>query len=237
MLKEELERAGTLRKQLEAKGAARIDLSAIIDHTFLHANATEEQIIRHCREARENRFAAVAVNTAYSALAAKELKGSGVAVCAPIGFPLGALHTKVKVAETLQAIEDGATEMDMVINIGALKSGKTAAVESDIRAIVEASGNRAIVKVILEACYLTDEEKALVCRIAKEAGAAYVKTSTGMGPGSATVHDVALMRAVVGPDMGVKAAGGIKDYKTAAAMVKAGADRLGTSSSVAIVKG
>jgi deoxyribose-phosphate aldolase len=214
---------------------SKINLAALIDHTMLSPSTTEKQIIEHCQEAKKHHFMAVAVNLTHIALAARELKGSGVRVCAPIGFPLGATYSCVKVQETLKAIEDGATEVDMVINIGALKSGNTELVRDEIKAIVNNSKNKALVKIIIEACYLTDEEKVTVCRIAKEEGADYVKTSTGMGKGGATVEDVKLMRETVGPNMGVKASGGIRDYKTAIAMVKAGANRLGTSASVIIV--
>ena len=216
-------------------GSAGSGLASMIDHTLLRANATDEQIRKLCQEAREHRFMSVCVNSSYVPLCYEQLKGSGVKVCTVIGFPLGAATTRTKVAETKEAIENGATEVDMVINIGALKSGKLDYVRNDIESVVIAAKGRALVKVIIETCLLTDEEKVKACVISKMAGADFVKTSTGFSTGGATVEDVRLMRQTVGPAMGVKAAGGVKDYESAMAMINAGANRLGTSSGVAIV--
>jgi deoxyribose-phosphate aldolase len=212
-------------------------LASYIDHTLLKPQATYAEIERLCREAVQWGFASVAINTAHVGLAAGLLAGTAVKVDAAIGFPLGAMSTVGKVAETRDAIANGATEIDMVINIGALKSGDVNKVKSDIAQIVCGAAGKALVKVILETCYLTRDEKVLVCRIAKCAGADFVKTSTGFGSGGATVEDIRLMREIVGADMGVKAAGGIRDTKTALAMIDAGANRLGTSNSIAIVRG
>ena len=201
----------------------------------MKADASAEEITRLCKEAADNRFASVCINPSYVPLASELLYGTGVKVCTVIGFPLGATSTKTKVHETKEAIENGASEVDMVINIGAVKSGDYDLVRNDIESVVFAAKGRALVKVIIETCLLTDDEKVRVCTIAKMAGADFVKTSTGFSTGGATIDDVRLMRRVVGPDMGVKAAGGIRDYETAVAMMEAGADRLGTSSGVAIV--
>lgn len=211
------------------------DLASMIDHTILKADATPEQVKKLCKEAVENRFASVCINPSYVPLTAQLLFGTAVKVCTVIGFPLGATTTRTKVAETKEAIENGAGEVDMVVNIGAIKAGDYDLVSNDIESVVLAAKGKALVKVIIETCLLTDEEKVRVCTIAKMAGADFVKTSTGFGTGGATVEDIRLMRQVVGPDMGVKASGGIKDYETAAAMVNAGANRLGTSSGLAIV--
>lgn len=210
-------------------------IASKIDHTILKANATIDQVKKLCEEAKQYMFASVCVNPSYVSLASELLKQSEVAVCTVIGFPLGATTTGIKVAETMEAIENGATEVDMVINIGALKSGKMDIVKEDIESVVAAARGKARVKVIIETCLLTDEEKIKACSIAKEAGADFVKTSTGFSTGGATIEDVRLMREVVGKEMGVKASGGIRDYETAIAMINAGADRLGTSSSIAIV--
>lgn len=209
-------------------------LAANIDHTILKADATEQQVIDCCRQARENKFASVCINPVHVPLAAAQLAGSAVKVCTVIGFPLGANSSEVKAFEASVAVRDGAEEIDMVINIGALKDGKYDFVENDIRGVVKASG-KAIVKVIIETCYLTDEEKVKACKLAVKAGAKFVKTSTGFGPVGATAGDVALMRATVGKDIGVKAAGGIRTLKDAADMLKAGASRLGTSSGIKII--
>lgn len=214
-----------------------MNLSKYIDHTILKPEATEEAVRKLCAEAKEYDFASVCVNPYYTSLAAEELKDSDVKVCVVIGFPLGANTKEVKGFETMQAIEMGAQEVDMVINIGALKDKKYDVVKADIEAVVNASNKRAIVKVIIETCLLTDEEKTIVSRIAKEAGADFVKTSTGFSTGGATAHDVALMRDIVGEDIGVKASGGIRDYKTAMEMIEAGANRLGLSAGIAVVKG
>jgi len=211
-------------------------LARLIDHTLLKPEATEEQIRRLCAEARHYGFAAVCVNPWWVPLCVQELKGTGVKVATVIGFPLGATTTEAKAFEARQAVEAGAEELDMVINVGALKSGHLDRVQEDIAAVVRAAAGR-VVKVILETGLLTDEEKVTACRLAVAAGAHFVKTSTGFGPGGATVADVRLMRQTVGDQVGVKASGGIRDHATAVAMVEAGASRIGASSSVAIVTG
>lgn len=207
-----------------------------IDHTLLKPDATPEQIRRLCTEADENGFASVCVNPAYVPLAAELLKDSAVNVCTVIGFPLGMNATTIKAAEALKAVQDGADELDMVIQVGQLKSGNLAYVEDDIRAVVEAGGGR-LVKVIIETALLTDEEKVTACQLAQRAGADFVKTCTGFSGGAASVHDIALMRKTVGPNMGVKASGGVRDYASAVALIEAGATRIGTSSGVAIAAG
>ena len=211
-------------------------IAGMIDHTLLKANATQEEVGRLCEEARKYRFASVCVNPGYVAISARLLKGSCVKVCTVIGFPLGSTTPTVKAIEARDAIANGAEEIDMVINIGALKSGNDHMVLDDIKAVREATRGR-VLKVIIETSYLTRDEKIRACKMAKQAGADFVKTSTGFGSGGATVDDVALMREVVGPDMGVKASGGIKDAKAAQDLIKAGATRLGTSASIAIVSG
>jgi deoxyribose-phosphate aldolase len=213
-------------------------LAHMIDHTVLKADASHDQIAQLCYEARKYQFASVCINPTNVKLCAQLLQGSGVPVCTVVGFPLGATPTEVKVFETQQAVRDGATEVDMVINVGALKSRDYELVEQDIASIARAchAGN-AILKVIIEAALLTDEEKVVACQLAKVAGADFVKTSTGFGPGGATVEDVALMRRVVGPTMGVKAAGGIRTFEDAQKMVAAGASRIGASASIKIVSG
>lgn len=213
------------------------DLARYIDHTLLKPTATEADILKLCDEARAYGFYAVCVNPYWVRTAARRLADTPVRVCTVIGFPLGATPTAVKVYETTQALSDGASEVDMVLNVGALKSGHESAVRDDIAAVVEAAQGKALVKVILETALLTDEEKVRACQLAKEAGAHYVKTSTGFGPGGATVADVRLMRETVGPEMDVKASGGVRDAQTARAMIEAGATRIGTSSGVAIVTG
>lgn len=220
-----------------AFGNGSANLSSMIDHTLLKPDATEEQIKKLCKEARENKFASVCINPHYVPLAVECLRGSDVKVCTVIGFPLGASTTRTKVAEAKEVVENGAGEVDMVINIGALKSGDIDAVRNDIESVVIAVKDRALVKVIIETCLLTDEEKVKACQIAKMAGADFMKTSTGFSTGGATVEDVKLMRQVVGSEMGVKASGGVRSFATAMEMIKAGANRLGTSSGVAIVKG
>ncbi len=212
-------------------------VARLIDHTLLKPEATSSQIARLCAEAREHRFASVCVNPWYVRLAADLLSDAeDVEVCTVVGFPLGATLPAVKAYETLQAIADGATEVDMVINIGALKSRRYAAVARDIHAVVAvAHAADVLVKVIIEAALLSDEEKVAACLLAKQMGADFVKTSTGFGPGGATVEDVALMRAVVGDALGVKAAGGIRSWEKARAMIAAGANRIGASAGVRIV--
>jgi deoxyribose-phosphate aldolase len=209
-------------------------VAARIDHTILRPDATHGEIMRLCAEADRYRFAAVCVNPIWIKPCAERLVNTDIAVCSVIGFPLGANTTCLKVEETKRAVADGATEIDMVLNIGKFKSGDMLFAHEDILRVVEAA-HPAHVKVIIEACLLTDEEKVAACVIAKQAGVSFVKTSTGFSRAGATVKDVTLMRRVVGKDTGVKAAGGIRDYRTAVAMINAGADRLGTSASVSIV--
>jgi deoxyribose-phosphate aldolase len=214
-----------------------VNIANMIDHTLLKPEATEEQIVQLCAEAKQYGFASVCVNPSWVKTAARELSGTDVRVCTVIGFPLGATTPETKAFETKNAIENGAREVDMVINIGALKSGADDWVERDIRAVVEAAAGKALVKVIIETALLTDDEKVRACQLAVKAGADYVKTSTGFSGGGATVEDVALMRKTVGDNVGVKASGGVRDRKTAVAMIEAGATRIGTSSGVAIVSG
>ncbi|MBM3791340.1 MAG: deoxyribose-phosphate aldolase, partial [Acidobacteria bacterium] len=214
------------------------NLARRIDHTLLKADATPDQIARLCFEARTHGFAAVCVNPAWVKLCTQLLQGCPVKVCTVTGFPLGATAPEAKAFECRNAIEQGATEIDMVINIGALKARDLALVARDIRGVVAAAhAGGAIVKVIIEAVLLTDEEKTIACLLAKEAGADFVKTSTGFAGGGATVHDVELMRRVVGPELGVKAAGGVRTHADAERMLKAGATRIGTSAGVKIVQG
>ncbi|BFT70873.1 deoxyribose-phosphate aldolase [Paenibacillus sp. P36] len=213
------------------------DIAQMIDHTLLKPDATKSEILKICSEAKQYSFATVCINPTWVSLAAKELEGSGVGITTVIGFPLGATTTFVKMAETRDAIANGATEVDMVLNIGALKSGDLDTVKKDVEGVVQASNGQAVVKVILETGLLTNEEKVTASRICKEAGADFVKTSTGFGHGGATVEDIALMRKTVGPEMGVKASGGVRDLETARKIVDAGATRIGASSSIAIVTG
>jgi deoxyribose-phosphate aldolase len=229
--------AGATRLGLHAAGGAPGDVSSMIDHTLLKPDATRTDIEKLCREAAEFQFATVCVNPAWVALAAARLRGTGVGVCSVVGFPLGATTADVKQYETRRAIYDGASEIDMVINIGALKSGDLRTVERDIEAVVEPCRQCGVLsKVIIEAALLTDEEKITASTLTKAAGADFVKTSTGFGPGGATVADVALMRRVVGAEMGVKAAGGVRDLEGLKAMVAAGATRVGASAGVKIVQ-
>jgi deoxyribose-phosphate aldolase len=214
-----------------------LKLAGMIDHTLLKAEATKAQIVQLCEEAKQYQFAAVCVNPMWVSTCAELLADSQVNVCTVIGFPLGATTTEVKVFETKQAIQNGATEVDMVLHVGALKEGNNEWVERDIRAVVEEAKGKAIVKVIIETSLLTDEEKVRACIISKNAGADYVKTSTGFSTGGATINDIELMRKAVGPDMGVKASGGIRDRQAAVEMVTAGATRIGASSGIAIVTG
>jgi deoxyribose-phosphate aldolase len=216
--------------------SAAAEMASQIDHTLLKPQATEDQFRQLCAEAREFNFATVCVNPAWVPLCAELLRGSPVKVCTVIGFPLGATLPDVKVFEAQRCITLGAAEVDMVINIGALKSRQPDVVKEDIAAVVKAAhALGGTVKVIIEATYLTDQEKTEACVLSKAAGADYVKTSTGFGPSGATVEDVALMRRVVGPEMGVKAAGGIKTAADARAMIEAGATRIGTSAGVKII--
>ncbi len=211
-------------------------LSAYIDHTMLKPEATTEDILKLCAEAARYEFAAVCINPCHVKTAVKALQGTPVKVCTVIGFPLGATTTAVKAFETAEAVAAGAAEVDMVINIGALKGGDETYVQEDIAAVVKAARGRTV-KVILETALLTTEEKVLACRLARQAGAHFVKTSTGFGPGGATAEDISLMREAVGPDLGVKASGGVRTRQAALQMINAGATRIGTSSGVTIVAG
>lgn len=205
-----------------------------IDHTLLKAEATRADIRRICAEAREYGFASVCVNSCYAALVSEELKGTGIKTCCVVGFPLGAMETRAKAYEAKCAVEDGAGEIDMVLNIGALKEGNDTLVEADIRAVVEAS-KPAIVKVIIETCLLSDEEKVRACALSERAGAAFVKTSTGFSKAGANAADVALMRKTVGDRLQVKAAGGIHTPEQAQELIAAGADRIGASNGIALL--
>lgn len=211
------------------------ELAKCIDHTLLKPDASEDAVRRLCAEAREFGFASVCVNGSFTELVARELKRSGVKTCVVVGFPLGAGTSAAKAFETADAVSRGAEEIDMVLSVGRLRFGETAAVREDIRAVVQAAEG-ALVKVILETCLLTDEQKELACRLAEEAGAHFVKTSTGFSTGGATVEDVALMRRVVGDRLGVKASGGIRTREDAERMIAAGASRIGASASVTICK-
>jgi len=212
-----------------------LNINKYFDHTILKPEATEEQVLRVCKEALQYDFASVCVNSCYSSLVANALKGSSVKTCATIGFPLGASSAECKAFEAKNSFENGALELDMVINIGALKSGNPEYVEQDIAAVVNIVKDKAIVKVILETCLLTNEEIVQACRISKKAGAKFVKTSTGFGSAGATIEHVKLMRETVGDAMGVKASGGIQTYEKTMQMIAAGADRIGSSSSVKIM--
>jgi deoxyribose-phosphate aldolase len=214
------------------------ELAKLIDHTLLKANATEAEVNKLIEEAKANLFASVCINPVWVKTAAEQLKDTPeVKVCTVIGFPLGATTSEVKAFETVNAIENGADEVDMVINISALKDKKYDVVENDIKAVVDAAKGKALTKVIIEACLLTDEEKVKACELAVKAGADFVKTSTGFSTGGATAEDIALMRKTVGENVGVKASGGVRSLEDAESMVKAGATRIGASSGVAIVNG
>jgi deoxyribose-phosphate aldolase len=213
-----------------------MNMNKYIDHTLLKPDATQEMIDKLCQEAREHDFMSVCVNPYWVKRSAELLAGSDVKVCTVIGFPLGASTIESKAAETRDAIANGATEVDMVLNVGALKSGDLETVKKDIAAVKQAAGD-ILLKVILETCLLTEEEKVVACKLSVEAGADYVKTSTGFSTGGATVEDIALMRKTVGPNVGVKASGGVRDGETAVAMIEAGASRIGTSSGISIVTG
>jgi deoxyribose-phosphate aldolase len=225
--------AGTAPPELP--GLRPAELARYIDHTLLKPEASREQIDKLCEDAVEYGFYSVCVNTTWTAYCARRLRGKGVKVCTVVGFPLGAMDSRAKSFETRNAIENGADEIDMVMNVGALKSGDLKTVEEDIRWVLRACRQNTILKVIIENALLTDEEKVLACQVAKRAGAHYVKTSTGFASSGATVQDIALMRRTVGMEMGVKAAGGVRSYEDALAMIQAGASRIGASSSVAIV--
>ena len=209
-------------------------IASMIDHTLLKPEATPTQVEKLCAEAAEYHFASVCVNPVYIPLAARLLKDTGVKVCCVVGFPLGAIAPEQKAAEAASCAAMGAEELDMVIHIGAAKAGDWALVQRDIEGVVKAAAGRTV-KVIIETCLLTDEEKVKACEAAKAAGAHFVKTSTGFSTGGATTHDIALMRKTVGPEMGVKASGGIRDYATAMAMIEAGANRIGASAGIEIV--
>ena len=235
-------------KEIIAAGASRVsasekltridpNIAALIDHTILKPEATRNDVVKICREAREYRFASVCVNPYWVPLVKAELSGSPVKVCTVVGFPLGATSTEAKVAETAAALRAGAEEIDMVINVGALRSGDTDAVKNDIQAVVRVAHEAgAIVKVILETALLDDTQKTVASQICKAAGADFVKTSTGFSTSGATAHDIALMRAAVGPNLGVKASGGIRTLQDVQAMTAAGATRIGASASVKIVE-
>ena len=209
-------------------------IASMIDHTLLKPEATPAQVERLCAEAAEYHFASVCVNSVYIPLAARLLKDTGVKVCCVVGFPLVAIAPEQKAAEAASCAAMGAEELDMVIHVGAAKAGDWALVQRDIEGVVKAAAGHTV-KVIIETCLLTDEEKVKACEAAKAAGAHFVKTSTGFSTGGATTHDIALMRKTVGPEMGVKASGGIRDYETAMAMIEAGANRIGASAGIAIV--
>ncbi len=211
------------------------EMAKYIDHTVLKPEAAREAFDKLCDEARQYGFKSVCVNSDRVEYVAEKLKDTEVFICSVVGFPLGAMETSAKAFEAKRAVEEGADELDMVINIGALKSGDLNTVEEDIRAVRDAANRPTVLKVIIETCLLTDEEKVRACEIAKKAGADFVKTSTGFSTGGATLEDVALMRKTVGPDIGVKASGGIKDFATAAAMIEAGANRIGAGAGVEIV--
>lgn len=216
------------------------EMAKMIDHTLLKPAATEEEITKLCCQADKHGFASVCVNSCYVSQAVKLLVNSAVPVCTVVGFPLGATTTATKAFEAAEAVKAGAKEVDMVINVGLLKSGRITDVLQDIRAVAEtvvASDKSAIVKVIIETCLLTDEEKVTACNLSKEAGAHFVKTSTGFSTGGATVEDIALMRKTVGPEMGVKASGGIRNTEQAVIMVEAGANRIGASAGIEILAG
>ncbi len=229
--------AGATRIGLHASGGSAGDVATMIDHTLLKPDATRQEIETLCREAAQYGFASVCVNATWVAACARLLQGSRVKVCSVVGFPLGATTADTKQFETRRAIFDGAGEIDMVINVGALKSGDLQLAERDMEAVTSpCRESGAVSKVIIEAALLSDDEKVTACTLAKAAGGDFVKTSTGFGPGGATVHDVALMRRVVGEEMGVKAAGGVRNLEGLQAMVAAGATRIGASAGVRIVQ-
>ncbi len=243
-----VEKVPDVVEKIKNAGASRISASpgissvggamaSLIDHTLLKPDACQAEVEKLCREAREFVFASVCVNPCNIKLAAGLLEGTPVKVCSVVGFPLGANKKEIKAYEARKAVLDGACEIDMVMNVGALKSGDCRLVEQDMSDVREACGRNVVTKVILETALLTDEEKITACQLAMKAGMDFVKTSTGFGPGGATVEDVRLMRTVVGESMGVKASGGIRDTETAARMVEAGATRIGASASVKIVGG
>lgn len=213
----------------------KLELAGYIDHTLLKPDAKEGDIIKLCREALEHKFASVCINASNVKLADSFLHGTEVKVCTVVGFPLGATTKETKAFEAAQAIENGADEVDMVINVGALKSGKLEAVEEDIKAVADVCRGKALLKVIIETCLLTEEEKVTACKLSQKAGADFVKTSTGFSTGGATVEDIILMRRTIGPDMGVKASGGIRNLESSLKMIEAGATRIGASASISII--
>ena len=214
-----------------------MELAKYIDHTLLKPESTREDILRVCEEAKHYNTASVCVNPFWIAFVAEQLKGTDIKPCCVIGFPLGATLPEVKAFETAAAIRDGAKEVDMVINVGALRGAEFDTVYEDIKAVVDAAAGKALVKVIIETCLLTDEQKVIACKLAKQAGADFVKTSTGFSTGGAKVEDIRLMRETVGPEMGVKASGGVRTKADAEAMIEAGATRIGASSSKKIIEG
>ncbi len=234
---QETGKPGNSSKPVSSSGMSQAELAGYIDHTLLKPEAVESQFEQLCNEAVAYKFKSVCVNSSWVPYVAKKLRGSGVIVCSVIGFPLGGMDTRSKAFEARSAIASGATELDMVINVGALKSGNIKLVEEDIRAIKRACRSTTLLKVILETGLLTDAEKILACEIARKAGADFVKTSTGFSGSGATVQDVALMRKIVGPSMGVKASGGIKTFDQAVALINAGANRLGCGTSIAVITG
>ncbi|MGA2761954.1 MAG: deoxyribose-phosphate aldolase [Spirochaetia bacterium] len=235
-------RLGTAQGRQPAGGSAAdalapADLAAYIDHTLLKPEATEEQVDTLCQEAATHHFYSVCVNSNWAERCARKLGGTGVKVCAVVGFPLGAMDSRAKAFEARTAVSNGAAEIDMVMNVGAMKAKDVKTVREDMLAVRRACRSGIILKVIIEACLLGDDEKVLACQIAKDIGADFVKTSTGFNKGGATVADVSLMRRTVGPRMGVKAAGGVKNFEDALQMIRAGATRIGTSSGVLLVSG
>ena len=214
-----------------------MDLAKYIDHTLLKPESTRADIARVCEEAKHYNTASVCVNPCWIGFVAEQLKGTDIKPCCVIGFPLGATLPEVKAYETAAAIRDGAKEVDRVINVGALRGAEFETVYEDIKAVVDAAAGKALVKVIIETCLLTDEQKVIACKLAKHAGADYVKTSTGFSTGGAKVEDIRLMRETVGPEMGVKASGGVRTKADAEAMIAAGASRIGASSSKKIIEG
>jgi deoxyribose-phosphate aldolase len=228
---------GNTKPQPESSRMSATELAGYIDHTLLKPEAIESQFVQLCDEAVKYKFKSVCVNSSWVPFVAKKLRGTGIIICSVIGFPLGGMDTRSKAFEARSAIASGATELDMVLNVGALKSGNLKLVEEDIRAIKRACRSTTLLKVILETGLLTDAEKIIACEISKKAGADFVKTSTGFAGSGATVQDISLMRRIVGPQMGVKASGGIKTFDQAIALIHAGASRLGCGASVAVVTG
>jgi len=234
---QELTGKAETRSSSQNFGITTQELARFIDHTLLKPDAVFAQYDQLCEEAKKYNFYSVCVNSSKVSYVAKKLRGSNVKVCSVVGFPLGEMETRSKAFEARTAIDHGAHELDMVLNIGALKSGNLKLVEDDIRAVKRACRSTTVLKVILETSMLTDEEKVIACEICKKVEVDFVKTSTGFSGGGATIADIQLMRRVVGPDLGVKASGGIRDFATAVAMIKAGANRIGAGASVAIVTG